>query len=384
MSVIVLKENGETLRDSFLRIFEKLGFQPNGKVLIKPNFSGRPPIIPGENTDPQFLRELIGILIEKGAEEVIIAHGALLGTPDKHFSFEEVINGGGFSFLYEMPKVKILDLDKEEKELLEFDYIKFLIPKILRTVDFYINLAKIKTHMEATVTFSLKNQMGLASVGDRIRMHKTDLETTIAYLGKLIRRPDFSIVDGIIAMEGNGPHHGKSKKLDMIVAGDDMVELDSSICFLLNIDFKKVKHIITAEQLGIGHFPSEDYLNSISKYKILDFIYAARYEKFGKNIYAWPTTGCSQCITALNESGKIVKKHPFKYRKLIKKIFFGNKKINIVIGKADNLKLSENEKIIAIGHCAMNFAQRCNKNCVDKCPPTVKETIDHINKEVNL
>ena len=108
--------------------------------------------------------------------------------------------------------------------------IKFSIPKILKTVDAYINLVKIKTHMETTVTFSLKNQMGLVSIGDRINMHRTGLERLIAHLGKSIK-PTFSIVDGIIAMEGNGPHHGQSRILDLIIAGNDMVELDSVVSF---------------------------------------------------------------------------------------------------------------------------------------------------------
>ncbi len=88
----------------------------------------------------------------------------------------------------------------------------------------------------------------------RINMHRTDLEKSIAYLGKLIK-PTLNIVDGIISMEGNGPHHGKGKKTDIIVAGNDMVEIDSTICYLLGVNFRKVKHISIAENIKVGNYP---------------------------------------------------------------------------------------------------------------------------------
>ena len=381
MSVLVLKEDGENLGKSLDKILSKFDFIHKKRVFIKPNFSGRPPLIPGENTDPYFLKELIKVLINKGTQEIYVGHGALLGTQDKQFPFEKIIDDGGFSFLRNIPQVKILNLDNEEKEIIEYNGIKFTVPKILKTFCAYINLAKIKTHMETTVTFSLKNQMGLVSMGDRINMHRTDLEKSIAYLGKLIK-PTLNIVDGIISMEGNGPHHGQAKKTDIIVAGNDMVEVDSVICHLLGINFRKVKHISIAENIGAGNYPQNNFLSSIEKYKILDFKLASKFEKFGRNIYVWPTLACSRCITAVNECGKIIKKNPLKNLDLIRKIFLGKKKINIVIGKADELKLPNNEKIICVGQCTKNFSQKCNLGCLNKCPPSVQETLGYIRKNI--
>jgi len=318
MAVIVLKSNKDNIKQRFEEVFKKLNFLPRGKILIKPNFSGRPPVINGENTDPDILRKLVEILIDRGAKKVIIGHGGLLGTLDKKFPFEKIIKEGGFSFLRKIPKTKLLDFDKEKKKLIEYEGFSFLIPKIIEEFDFYINFAKLKTHMETTITLSLKNQMGLVFMADRIKMHKTDLEKSIAYLGKLIK-PTLSIIDGIIAMEGNGPHHGESRKLDLVIAGDDMVELDSVTSFLIGVNFKEVPHISIAEKIGVGKYPDKNYLDFIRRYRLDDFKLAERYEKFGKNIYVWPTTACSRCITALNESGKIIKKHPFRNLGLLKK-----------------------------------------------------------------
>jgi uncharacterized protein (DUF362 family) len=382
MAVIVLKEKGDTLEESFEKIFKKFNYSPKGRVFIKPNFSGRSPIIAGENTDPKFLEKFTDFLVKKGADEVIIGHCSLLGTPDKQFPFDKIISEGGFSFLREKRKVRLLDLDKEDKEETKINNFTFSIPKIIRNADSYINLAKLKTHMETTVTFSLKNQMGLVSASNRINMHKNDLEDLIAQIGKLIK-PTFSIVDGIISMEGNGPHNGESRKSDMIIAGDDTVELDSVTAFLIGIDFKKVKHILIANRIGAGNFPTENYLLSVEKYRILDFKLAAKNYRFGKNLYLWPTTSCSRCITAVNECGKIIKRHPIENFDLIKKIFFGNKRINIVLGKADDLQLSDEEKIILIGQCTKCFANKKHLKILEKCPPSIKETLKYIKKELN-
>ena len=159
MSVFVLKEDGENLAKSLYKILNKFDFVHKKRVFIKPNFSGRPPIIPGENTDPEFLKELIKVLINKGTQEIYVGHGALLGTSDRQFPFEKIIDEGGFSFLKNIPQVKVINLDNEEKETIEYNGVKFLVPKILKIFCAHINLVKIKTHMETMVTLSLKNQM---------------------------------------------------------------------------------------------------------------------------------------------------------------------------------------------------------------------------------
>lgn len=381
MAVLVLKSDKGKAKDGFIEIFRKFNYIPKGEVFIKPNFSGRPPMIPGENTDPDLLKILIEILLENGAGKVIVGHGALLGTQDKIFPFEKIIKNGGFSFLYNLKGVELLNLDKEKKELVESEGLSFLLPKRLKNFNSYINFAKLKTHMETMVTLSLKNQMGLVSIADRVQMHRTNLEECIAHLGKLIK-PTLNIIDGIISMEGNGPHHGRSKKSDLLFAGDDMVELDATVSHLIGVSFEKVYHIYLANKIGAGRYPSREQLEELGDFKLKDFRLALKYEKFGKNIYAWPTTACSRCITAINESGKIIKKHPLRHLEVVKKIFLGNKRINVVIGKADNLVLPKGEKIICIGNCTKRFAEKNGLKTIDKCPPTVKEALEHIKKEI--
>jgi len=380
MAVIALKSGNSNLKENLLAIFKELNYSPKGRIFIKPNFSGRPPLIPGENSDPEFIKILAETLLENGAQEIIIGHGGLLGTADRKYPFEQIIEGGGFEFLKKLAGVRLLNLDEDPKEEIKSDLLTFHIPQILKKVDSYINLAKVKAHMEATVSFALKNQMGLIAMEDRINMHRTNLESTISQLGK-ITKPDLNIIDGIIAMEGNGPHHGQPKELNLLVAGTDMVETDSLLCELLSIDAQSVAHITEAEKIGAGQMATNEIKQKFAQLKVSDFKPALRYEKFGKNIYVWPTTSCSRCITALNESGKLIKKNPLKHLNLVRKIFFGNKKINLVIGKAHNLNLPKEEKIICFGHCSKEFADKSQLGCLDKCPPAVGEAMQYLIKK---
>ncbi len=372
--------NYNNLKEKIGLILEELNFS-SSEVFIKPNFSGRVPIIPGENTDPKFLEILLEVVLNKGAKRVMVGHGSLLGTPYKKFPLKKIIEKGGYNYLKNKERIKLVDLDKEERKKIECDDFNFSIPTIIEQSDFYINLAKVKTHMETTVSLSLKNQMGLLPPVERIGMHQNNLERLISLLGKAIN-PDLNIIDGIKAMEGNGPHHGRTKELGIIVAGNDMVKLDSIVSFYIGFDFRKVKHISQAEELEVGKYPSEEELKKISDLGTEELIKAKKCYKFGKNIYVWPTTACSRCITALNESGRIIKKRPIANRRFIQKALFGKEKINIVIGRADDLDLPKDEKCITIGRCTERFSKRRNIENLKMCPPTIKKTLEHIKKKI--
>ena len=382
MKAIALQSGKINLRENLLTIFESQNYKPKERILIKPNFSGRPPLIPGENTDPDFLRTLIELLLEKGSKKVIIGHGGLLGTYDREYPFEQIVESGGFSFLYKMPSVEVYNFDNHKRELIEIGGTNFLIPTLLKEIDNYINLAKLKTHMEVGVSLALKNQMGMVAPGDRIKIHHTELDEMIVHLGKIMK-PDLNIIDGIIAMEGNGPHHGKPTQLNLVIAGTDIVETDCLACYLVGIDFDKIQYIKKSAENGIGDFPSDETLKKFENLKVRNFKPAQKYEKFGRNFYVWPTRSCSRCITALNESGREMKKHPIKYKRFLARSFLGNKKINIIIGKpGKDFQISDSEQTICIGQCTQKYAEFCNLKCLNKCPPTVKETTEYLNKEI--
>lgn len=380
MTVSIRKSND--IRQSLKDMFAELSFNPGSRVYIKPNLSGRDPIISGENTSTVVMDALISVLEEAGCKEIVIGHGALLGSQDHQTSFAESLRSSGFGKYEKNNGIKIVNLDHEPRTLVQIEGMMFHLPlEYLKSFDGYINLAKIKTHMEATVSFSLKNQMGLPSPDDRMMMHRTDLERTIAKLA-LFCRPDLSILEGFPAMENNGPHHGTPRDLNLLIAGRDMVELDSFTSRLLGYKPEEINHIRYAHELGVGVFFPKEKMSQYTALHVNNFKHAQKCHRFGLRLYAYPTYSCSRCIMAVNQAGKEFKKHPLRNWKVIAAAIFAWKKINIVFGRADDFPYNANEKYICIGNCTKGFADKHGLTCLDKHPPGIEETRKYINSRL--
>jgi uncharacterized protein (DUF362 family) len=58
------------------------------------------------------------------------------------------------------------------------------------------------------------------------------------------------IADGIIAMEGNGPLHGKTKNLGCLVIADDPIAADFTCCDLMRRSPESIRHLMLAQSMG--------------------------------------------------------------------------------------------------------------------------------------
>jgi uncharacterized protein (DUF362 family)/Pyruvate/2-oxoacid:ferredoxin oxidoreductase delta subunit len=97
--------------------------------------------------------------------------------------------------------------------------------------DVIISLPKLKTHAMAYFTGAIKNQFGCISGTQKALWHTRmpdannfckmllDLNTLVG--------TSFAILDGIIAMEGNGPKNGSPHKMNTIIMGDSLSAVDS-------------------------------------------------------------------------------------------------------------------------------------------------------------
>jgi uncharacterized protein (DUF362 family) len=114
---------------------------------------------------------------------------------------------------------------------------------ILKKIDgYYLKEIKVPRTLEE------KNQYGCLTDKYKSKYHK-HLDEVIADIN-LVMRPDFSLVDGIIAMDGWGPVFGSPKKANILIAGCDPVAVDS-VCARI-MGFHSVKHIRLAAKKGVG------------------------------------------------------------------------------------------------------------------------------------
>lgn len=125
------------------------------------------------------------------------------------------------------------------------------LPRMLLEADAFITLPVLKTHALTYYTGVLKNQWGCVPFyRDRMIHHRLIHEL----LGSLHRvlKPAFALMDGIVAMEGRGPSHGKPRRLDIILASRDGVALDASAMRLVGLDPYRCKHVVSAAKQGLG------------------------------------------------------------------------------------------------------------------------------------
>lgn len=120
--------------------------------------------------------------------------------------------------------------------------------------DCVINLCKMKTHMLERITGAQKNIFGCVFGFNKGASHVAypnafDFAEMLADLNRLIR-PRLHILDGIDAMEGNGPQSGTPKHMGVILASTDPVALDSLFASLIWLDPYLVPTNKTGEKRG--------------------------------------------------------------------------------------------------------------------------------------
>lgn len=127
-----------------------------------------------------------------------------------------------------------------------------IMTPVLR-VDGVINLAKLKTHNFMIFTGATKNLFGVVPGLNKVVYHGkladpgrfADMLLDVARLV----RPRLSIVDGILAMEGQGPGTGGTPRfLGVLLAGQDPVAVDVACCRLVGMDTGSVPVLARAKE----------------------------------------------------------------------------------------------------------------------------------------
>lgn len=131
----------------------------------------------------------------------------------------------------------------------------FNVIDVVKNADFVISAAKLKTHGMMTFTGAVKNLFGVIPGLIKAEYHfKLMNEENFAHHLIDIERyikPDYSIIDGIEAMEGNGPSNGIKRNLGILIGADNAYEADFIACDLVSIAFKLVPTLYLAESRNI-------------------------------------------------------------------------------------------------------------------------------------
>jgi len=201
--------------------------KPCSKVFIKINHLSPPSEAErGIVTHPAFVEAVLELL--KGFDAEITVGDDIDSSKGNGFQVS------GFRQMCDRMGVRLINL--RETGFVETNCGGHFLNKVFLSstvldADVIINLPKLKTHSLTIFTGGVKNMFGIIPHGQRIRFHGEYIrvEDFCQVLTDIFSNaiPQLTIMDGIIAMEGDGPSSGKLRKVGVVLAGRDSVAVDA-------------------------------------------------------------------------------------------------------------------------------------------------------------
>jgi uncharacterized protein (DUF362 family) len=224
--------------------------KPEDLVLINPSWVA-PPVEreAGCITIPEVTRAVADIVKDIGARPVI-AESSAVGV-----NSEKVIQASGYRELREMG-YEVVDL-KSLKTTVQMPVENAKVFEsietwdLVRQADVIISVPKLKTHDQTEMTCSIKKLKGLLTDKNKKAMHQQGLfEGVIDLLAAV--KPRLAVVDAIVCQEGVGPVFGKPVEMNLVLAGKDLVAVDSVCARLIGYEPKETLLTVNAAARGLG------------------------------------------------------------------------------------------------------------------------------------
>ena len=225
-------------------------------VLIKPNLVTNAPSGSGIITDARVTEAVTRLVLESNAQRVIIGEGASVGYdfPGRKDSMH-CMEASGTADAARRLGVEMVDLNRDERVEVRpqdaFVMNKFSVARTAWEADVIVCLPVIKTHVRTGITCSLKNMKGVLPGDEKKRSHRLGLDRAIVDLNRVVK-PDFTVVDGIVGMEGANVYPEDCVPLGRIISGPDAVAVDKVCATLAGFDVDQILHVKLAAEEGLG------------------------------------------------------------------------------------------------------------------------------------
>ena len=245
-------------------------------VMLKPNLVSAQP----EATTKVAVVRTLAEVMRRAGKEVSIGEGSAAAPkfnvrgmviyrtrkreildPMQEYVFEQL----GYADLAKTLRLPLVNL--HSGELVEvavpggFVFDKITLHKSLTEVDLLCSVPMMKTHQLATATLGMKNLIGAfpGTVYQSVRGHMHDLASKVeptaasAVVVDMVRANKLGLVviDGSMAMEGNGPMMGKTFKMDVIVASTNPVAADMVAANLMGFAPAEIPTFLWANKAGL-------------------------------------------------------------------------------------------------------------------------------------
>jgi uncharacterized protein (DUF362 family) len=219
------------------------------RALIKVNFISTKTYDTGVTTDPLVVEGLLHKAMEVFDQVLVVESDASMTDAD------EACRATGMKAMCERNKIQFLNLRREKDRVTlpipNGETLKRIeVPRIV--VDSaVINAAKLKTHRATGVSLGMKNMFGLLPEKTKFKYHLRNINKVVLDINAVLK-PQFTMIDGFYALEGPGPTAGTPVKMDLVIAGRDVVAVDATACRVMGVEPSEVYHIKRAHEKGLG------------------------------------------------------------------------------------------------------------------------------------
>jgi uncharacterized protein (DUF362 family)/Pyruvate/2-oxoacid:ferredoxin oxidoreductase delta subunit len=221
------------------------------KILIKPNLIS--PDLPESATitHPVFFEAVARILLDEG---VHVHYGDSPGIHPpvralKRSGIQEIAQSLGLTQADFTTRQRVHASAARQNRVFE-------IAKGVLDVDGIVSLPKLKTHGFMLMTGAIKNQFGcipgLLKSGFHAKLEDVDSFSQMLVDLNLFLKPRLFIMDGVLAMEGNGPRRGNPVDLGVIMVSADPVALDTVAAGVIGLNPRKIPLLMRGQESGLG------------------------------------------------------------------------------------------------------------------------------------
>ncbi len=241
MTKVIIKKADyayDRLKPRVYELLDSLGgkrIRRDSTVIVKPNLLAAAAPDKAIITHPLLIKAVVEYTNERGARPQI-SDSPAVGT------FKKILDESGIA-----QSLQGLDaVCREFEGSVEVDigrpFNRIEIAREAMESDFLINLPKMKTHAQMKLTLGVKNLFGCIIGMKKPEWHLragVDREKFADLLARISNavKPDITIMDGILAMEGQGPGRGGTpRKLGLLIGSRSPVAIDITVCKMLGLD----------------------------------------------------------------------------------------------------------------------------------------------------
>ena len=219
------------------------------RVILKPNLLAPKTPDKGVTTHPAVVQAVVELVLDSGGIPVIG------DSPGVGFS-SSVWQPTG---LYEISRkygLKLVDFTSARTIESEVRGNVYYLAEYPLECDLLINLPKLKTHSLTLFTGAVKNMYGCMPGFQKSNWHrrapKPDQFSQVVVDIYSRFRPRINIMDGILAMEGEGPSNGKPRKVGLIFVSNDAPALDKVASSIIGFQPEEILTTVYADARGLS------------------------------------------------------------------------------------------------------------------------------------